>query len=61
MAKFEEFGRKLDQELEKLKELAEEKMGPDKRGKAAKALRNISQRLSKLAEDLESKSEPKAG
>jgi hypothetical protein len=60
MAKFEEFGRKLDRELEKLKEIAEEKLGPDKRSKAAKALRSVSQRLSSLAEELESKSTPKA-
>ena len=36
MAKFEDMGRKLDRELEKLKEIAEEKLGPDKRTKAAK-------------------------
>jgi hypothetical protein len=60
MAKFEEFGRKLDRELEKLKEIAEEKLGPDKRSKAAKALRSAAQRLSSLAEELESKSTPKA-
>jgi len=60
MPKFEDLGRKLDRELEKLRQIAQEKLGPDKRGKAANALRSVSERLVKLAEELESKSTPKA-
>jgi hypothetical protein len=61
MANFEEIGRKLDKELAKLREIANEKLGPTKRNTAAaKALRNVSQRLSKLAEQLEARSKPAA-
>jgi hypothetical protein len=60
MMKFEDLGRKLDRELERLRELTEEKLGPSKCGKTAKALRGLSARLISLAEELESKSVPKA-
>jgi hypothetical protein len=60
MIKFEELGQKLDRELERLREITEEKLGPDKRAKTAKALRKLSARLTTLAEELESKSAPKA-
>ena len=60
MQKFEDLGRKLDRELERLRDIAEEKLGPEKRGKAAKALRSISERLANLAAELESKPGPKA-
>lgn len=60
MPRFEELGRKLDRELKRLREIARQKIGPKKRGKAAKALRNISMRLTKLAEQLESEPKPPA-
>jgi len=60
MIKFEELGQKLDRELERLREITEEKMGPSKRAKTARALRGLSSRLVSLAEELESKSVPKA-
>ena len=60
MTKFEELGRKLDRELERLRDVAEQKLGPSKCAKTAKALRSVSSRLTKLAEELESKSMPKA-
>jgi hypothetical protein len=61
MPTFEDIGRKLDRELAKLRQIADEKFGPTKRTKtAAKTLRNVSERLSKLAEQLEAKSKPEA-
>jgi hypothetical protein len=59
MNKFEEVGRELDLALERLRKVAEEKVVPATRDKAAKALRSVSGTLSRLAEDLESKSTPK--
>ena len=59
MNKFEEMGRELDQALERLREVAERKVSPATRVKAAKALRSVSVHLAKLAENLESKSSPK--
>ena len=59
MTRFEEMGRKLDQELDRLREIAEKKLSPATREKAAKALRSASGRLTRLAEELESKSVPK--
>jgi hypothetical protein len=59
MNKFEEMGRELDLALERLRAVAEEKVSPATRLKAAKALRSVSGTLSRLAQDLESKAAPK--
>jgi hypothetical protein len=59
MNKFEEMGRELDEALERLRAVAEQKVSPATRVKAAKALRSVSGRLAKLAENLESKSTAK--
>jgi len=59
MARFEDVGRKLDEELERLREIAEKKISPATRVRAAKALRSVSGRLARLAEEIESKSVPK--
>ena len=58
MTRFEEMGRKLDEELERLRKIAEEKISPASRIKAAEALRSISAKLAHLAEEVESKSDP---
>lgn len=58
MPKFEDLGRKLDRELEKLREVAEKKISPATRSKAAKSLRTVSETLSRIAQDLESESKP---
>jgi hypothetical protein len=58
MSKFEDMGRKLDRELDRLRDIAEKKISPATRVKAAKALRDASAKLSHLAEELESKSTP---
>ena len=59
MAKFEDLGRKLDRELEKLREVSEKKISPATRRKAAKSLRTVSDTLSRIAKDLDADPEPK--
>ena len=59
MPKFEEIGRKLDRELEKLREIAEKRIKPSTRRKAAKSLRTVSEKLERIAKDLEIEPEPK--
>jgi hypothetical protein len=59
MSSFEEMGRILDRELDRLRAVAESKVKPATCGKAAKALRNVSASLSRLAEQLESKATAK--
>jgi hypothetical protein len=56
MANFEDMGRALDRELEKLRAVAEEKLSPGTCDKAARVLRSVSASLSRLAEQFESKS-----
>jgi hypothetical protein len=59
MNKFEEMGRDLDLALERLRAVAEQKVSPATRVKAARALRTVSGTLSRLAENLESNSAAK--
>ena len=59
MPKFEEIGRKLDRELEKLRDVAEKRISPSTRRKAAKSLRTVSETLARIAKDLETEPEPK--
>jgi hypothetical protein len=56
---FEDFGRKLDREMERLRELAEKKISPATRLKAAQTLRRMSEKLAQMAADIEAKVEPK--
>ena len=56
---FEDFGRKLDHEIERLREVAAKKITPAARLKTAKSLRRMSDKLAQIAADLESKVEPK--
>jgi hypothetical protein len=60
MPTFEDFGRKLDREIERLRELAEKKISPATRLKAAQSLRRMSAKLAQMAADIEAKVEPKA-
>jgi hypothetical protein len=55
MPNFEEMGRALDRELERLRELAETKVKPATCDKAARVLRSVSESLSRLAEQIDSK------
>jgi hypothetical protein len=60
MPNFEEFGRKLDREIERLRDLAEKKFTPAARLKTARSLRKMSEKLAQMAADIEAKVEPKA-
>ncbi len=60
VATFEDFGRKLDREIERLRDLAENKIRPAARLKTAKSLRRMADKLAQMAADLEAKVEPKA-
>ena len=60
MPSFEQIGRRLDRELQRLREIAENKVKPATRKKAAQAVRRVATSLSRLAEDLEAKTGPKA-
>lgn len=53
MASFEEIGRSVDEELAKLKRFFREEVRPTTRRRLAQALRRVSARLSRLAEELE--------
>ena len=53
VGKFEEFGRQLDRELEKLKSVLENEIKPATKRKTASVLRQVSERLAKLAEQIE--------
>ena len=55
MPSFEEMGRVLDRELERLREVADKKVKPATRRKAAKALRSFSASLARLAAQIEAK------
>lgn len=51
--KFEEAGKKLDKEIAKLKVYLNKEVKPTTREEMARVLRSVSERLSKLAKDLE--------
>jgi plasmid stabilization system protein ParE len=53
MATWEDFGRAVDREFEKLKTFFEEDFKPNARRGAIEALRTAAERLNELAADLE--------
>lgn len=53
MANFEEFGRAVDREMDKLREFFEKEFKPGAKRGAVDALRTASKRLEELASDLE--------
>ena len=55
MVNLEAVGRKLDRELEKLRRFVETELRPTTERKAIKVLRAASERLGKLAEEIESR------
>ena len=59
MPTFEDFGRKLDREIERLRELTEKKITPAARNKTAQSLRRMSEKLAQMAADIEARVEPK--
>ena len=56
---FEEIGRRVDLELEHLRQVAETEISPGARRKAAHALRRASEALERFAKDLEAGVSPK--
>jgi len=55
LVNLEDVGRKLDRELEKLRRFVETELRPTTERKAIKVLRAASERLGKLAEEIESR------
>ncbi len=55
MSTFEDVGKKIDDEMEKLRVYWTQKMGPQTERQAAAALRKVSERLAKAAEELEAR------
>ena len=55
MEKFEKFGRQIDRELEKLQSVVEKEIKPTTKRKVAAVLRQVSERLAKLADEIEAR------
>lgn len=53
MAKFEEVGRRIDRELERLRRYLQKEVKPATQRKAARALRKASEQLADAAKELE--------
>ncbi|HKM81289.1 MAG TPA: hypothetical protein VJY15_10070 [Candidatus Acidoferrum sp.] len=53
MDKFEEFGRKLDDEITRLRKYLDEEVGPTTEKRTAQFLRAVSDKLSEAAKKLE--------
>jgi hypothetical protein len=59
MPTFEEMGRTIDRELDRLREVADRKVKPATRRKVSRVLRSVSASLSRLAAQIESKGKKK--
>jgi len=55
MDKLEEIGRRLDEELKRLRRFIEEEVAPDTERRTAQFLREVSQKLNEAASKLESR------
>jgi len=55
MDKFEEFGRRLDEELSRLKKFVEEEVAPETERRTAEFLREVSEKLTQAASKLEAR------
>ncbi len=55
MDSFEQFGRKVDEEMERLRRYLEEEVGPEAERRAADVLRKVSRKLSDLAGEMEAR------
>lgn len=55
MDKFEEFGRRLDEELTRLRRYLEEEVAPGAERRTAEFLREVSEKLSEAATKLEAR------
>jgi hypothetical protein len=55
MDKFEEFGKRIDEELTRLRRYVEEEVAPETERRTAQFLREVSEKLSQAATKLESR------
>ena len=55
MDTFEQFGRKVGEELDRLRRYLEEEVGPETERRAADVLRKVSSKLSDLAGEMEAR------
>lgn len=55
MDKFEEFGRRIDEELTRLRRFVEEEVAPETEKRTATFLRDVSTKLSEAASKLEAR------
>ena len=55
MDKFEEFGRRVDEELARLRKYLEDEVAPETERRTAAFLREVSQKLNDAAKKLESR------
>jgi hypothetical protein len=55
MDKFEEFGRRIDEELARLRRFVEEEVAPETEKRTASFLRDVSGKLSEAASKLEAR------
>jgi hypothetical protein len=55
MDKFEEIGRRLDEEMTRLRRYVEEEVAPETERRTAQFLREVSQKLTEAAAKLESR------
>jgi hypothetical protein len=55
MDKFEEFGRRLDEELTRIRRFVEEEVAPETERRTGQFLREVSQKLIEAAAKLESR------
>jgi hypothetical protein len=60
MDKLEEIGRRLDEEMTRLRRYVEEEVAPETERRTAQFLREVSQKLSEAAAKLESRSATRA-
>jgi hypothetical protein len=61
MDRFEEFGRRLDEELQRLRRYVEEDVAPEAEERTAVFLREVSEKLTEAAAKLESRNAARAG
>jgi hypothetical protein len=55
MDKFEEFGRRIDEEVARLRKFVEEEVAPETEKRTASFLRDVSSKLSEAASKLEAR------
>jgi hypothetical protein len=60
MDKFEEFGRRIDEELMRLRRFVEEEVAPETEKRTASFLRDVSSKLSEAAGKLEARQAARA-